>query len=325
MRTARAARGEHGPSAACGTASGRCRTPAAAAAPAPAGPAAGRRRVDLLRLALGPLDAPRVGLDAASDLAHAARARPEVLRVLGRHARHRARVPRPPVDGEVRHPRAALGPRLVEEVVPVPLVRLRAAVVLHDRPAPVVGLEVEALVARGGDARGLLREEVDDAELRDVLAALVELDAVRVGARVRDRRAEARLLERRRRTGSCRPTAGARRPRPMGRPRARGRTPRGARSASRHPRREPRGPRRQAQVAAVGHEPLRAPLRQRGDRQRRVDAERRRDDRRVHAVAGPRSRTPRRGGRRRRGRDPPPSGTRRADATRTRPASRSAA
>jgi len=69
----------------------------------------------------------------------------------------------------------------------VPLVGLRRRIALHDRAAPVVGLEVEALGDGRGDPRRLLREKVHDAELGDVLAALVEVDAERVGVGVRER------------------------------------------------------------------------------------------------------------------------------------------
>src|SRR5204862_302348 len=80
--------------------------------------------------------------------------------------------------------------RLVEVVVAVPRVGLALRHALGHRPAPVVGLEVEALVGRRGHARGLVREEVDDAELVDVLVRLVELDAEWVGLRLREVRAD---------------------------------------------------------------------------------------------------------------------------------------
>jgi hypothetical protein len=60
----------------------------------------------------------------------------------------------------------------------------------------VIALEVEALGRRVRHARGLLGQEVDDAELGHVLAPLVELDAERVGVRVRHIGLEARLLQR---------------------------------------------------------------------------------------------------------------------------------
>ena len=48
----------------------------------------------------------------------------------------------------------------------------------------MVALEVEALVAGGRDARRLLRGELGEAEVGDVLVGLVELDAERVGVGV---------------------------------------------------------------------------------------------------------------------------------------------
>src|SRR5204863_3431795 len=122
------------------------------------------------------------------------RARPagpgaEVLRVVGREARDRGGVTGLAVDVEVRDPRAAVAGGLVEEVVAVPLVGLRRAVVLDDRAAPVIALEVEALRRGERHARGLLGEELDDAEFGDVLLALGVLDAERVGLGVRNGRA----------------------------------------------------------------------------------------------------------------------------------------
>ena len=69
---------------------------------------------------------------------HAAGARAELRGVLRWQPRELARVARAAVDVEVRDPGAAVAARLVEEVVAVPLVGLRRAVVLDDRAAPVV-------------------------------------------------------------------------------------------------------------------------------------------------------------------------------------------
>src|SRR5205814_2127496 len=57
------------------------------------------------------------------------------------------------------------------------------------------GLEVEALGRGRRRPRRLLADEVDEAALGDVLVALVELHAVRVGARVRAGGLEARVLQ----------------------------------------------------------------------------------------------------------------------------------
>src|SRR5581483_649948 len=57
-------------------------------------------------------------------------------------------------------------------------------------------LEVEALRHRGRRARRLLEEEVHDPELREVLVGLVEADAVRIRAWVRDLGAEPCVLNR---------------------------------------------------------------------------------------------------------------------------------
>ena len=57
---------------------------------------------------------------------------------------------------------------------------------LDDRAGPVVGLVVEALRHRGRDAGGLVQQEVDDPEVGHVLLCLVELDAERIGVRVRE-------------------------------------------------------------------------------------------------------------------------------------------
>jgi hypothetical protein len=67
---------------------------------------------------------------------------------------------------------------------------------LDDRAGPVIGLEVEALVHRRGDPDGLVGEEVEDAEVGDVLLGLVELDAERVGAGIREVHARADVLDR---------------------------------------------------------------------------------------------------------------------------------
>src|SRR5215217_3126564 len=66
--------------------------------------------------------------------------------------------------------------RLVEEVAAVPVPQLRR-LALDDRAGPVVVLEVEAFRHRGGDARRLHRQELDDPEVGDVRLGLVELDA----------------------------------------------------------------------------------------------------------------------------------------------------
>ena len=99
------------------------------------------------------------------------------------------------MDLEVRDPRATVAGRLVEEVVPVPGVELGAAVAVDEARPPVVGLEVEALRRCRGDARRLLREEVDHAELGDILPALVVIDAERVGFGMGEAGAEAGVLQ----------------------------------------------------------------------------------------------------------------------------------
>ena len=92
---------------------------------------------------------------------------PHVLSELGRDARDLRGVIGAAVDVEVRHPRAAIPAALVEEVVAVPLVGLRRAVVLHDRRrASGRSGSRSTCRQRGGDPRRLLGEEVDDARAR---------------------------------------------------------------------------------------------------------------------------------------------------------------
>ena len=86
-----------------------------------------------------------------------------------------------------------IGLRLVEEVAAVPVPQL-GRLALDDRAGPVVGLVVEALGHGRGHAGGLHRQELDEPEVGDVLLRLVELDAERVGARVREVRAGAHVL-----------------------------------------------------------------------------------------------------------------------------------
>ena len=123
----------------------------------------------------------------------AAAARAEVRPELHREAGEEARVDRHAAEADVRQGDAADGLGLVEEVAAVPVPELRR-LPLHHRAGPVVGLVVEALEAGRRHARRLLGEEVDDAEVGHVLAALVELDAERVGARVRELSAGAHAL-----------------------------------------------------------------------------------------------------------------------------------
>src|SRR3954469_20900314 len=133
-----------------------------------AGAAASRTaRVRLRRAA-------RIGLHVAHRL-HAAPTLREVLLVLLGEAGRGGRVAGLAADAEVLHVDPARAGGLVEVVVAVPGVGLALRDALAHRAPPVVGLEVEALVRRRRHARRLFREEVDDAELVDVLVRLVEL------------------------------------------------------------------------------------------------------------------------------------------------------
>src|SRR2546421_214798 len=83
---------------------------------------------------------------------HAAAPVSEERLVVGWEPWHLGRVAGASVDREVLDVRPAGALRLVEVVAAVPGVGLRLAVVLDHRAHPVVVLEVEALVARRGEA-----------------------------------------------------------------------------------------------------------------------------------------------------------------------------